>query len=172
VVRLHGKIDRVDLVFDAAKILRAIIVVDYKGQSKAKDSPATLADHIAKAEDCQLPAYALAAASRFAPAAPLVTPIYMQYLSYSLAADDLIKDCQKRWLATDGQPLEPEPLEELLNGAPTLMAAFTASTFAALDKYERGEFAVAPIACEYCAFAGGCRHYASLLPDSENEERT
>jgi hypothetical protein len=172
VVRLHGKIDRVDLVFDAAKILRAIIVVDYKGQSKAKDSPATLADHIAKAEDCQLPAYALAAASRFAPAAPLVTPIYMQYLSYSLAADDLIKDCQKRWLATDGQPLEPEPLEELLNGAPTLMAAFTASTFAALDKYERGEFAVAPIACDYCAFAGGCRHYASLLPDSENEERT
>lgn len=170
-VRLHGKIDRVDLVFDPEKILCGIIVVDYKGQSKAKDSPATLAANIAKAEDCQLPAYALAAASRFTPATPLATPVYMQYLSYSLTADEMIKNCQKRWLATDGQPLEAEELAERLNGTPSLMAAFTTSTFAALDKYERGEFAVAPVACEYCAFASCCRHYASLLPpDSENPE--
>lgn len=172
-VRLHGKIDRVDLVFDDNKILCGLIVVDYKGQSKAKDSPATLAANIAKAEDCQLPAYALAAVSRFTPKTPLATPVYMQYLSYSLAAEEMIKNCQKRWLATDGQPLEAEELEELLNGAPTLMDAFTASTFAALDRYERGEFAVAPIACEYCAFAGCCRHYASqLTPDSEKPEDT
>ena len=169
-VRLHGKIDRVDLVFDTEKILRAIIVVDYKGKSKAKHSAATLAAMIARAEDCQLPAYALAAASRFHPGPAKSTPVFMHYLSYALPAEDLIKDCQKRWLATDGQPLDPDELEELLNGSDSLLAAFTASTFAALDTYERGEFAVAPIACEYCAFAGGCRHYASLLPDSEKEE--
>ena len=52
-----------------------------------------------------------------------------------------------------------------------LMDAFTTSIFAALAKYERGEFAVAPIECKYCAFAGCCRHYASqLAPDADKPE--
>ncbi|MEI6563711.1 MAG: PD-(D/E)XK nuclease family protein [bacterium] len=170
-VRLHGKIDRVDLVFDAEKILRAIIVVDYKGKSKGALSQTTLAAHIASAEDCQLPAYALAATSRFSTQSPAAIPVTMHYLSYSLSAEDMIKDCQKRWLNLDGQPLEAEELTDVLNGAASLMAAFTDSVFAALTKYERGEFVVAPIECKYCAFTGCCRHYTSqLAPDSEKPE--
>jgi hypothetical protein len=170
-VRLHGKIDRVDLVFDDKKILRAIIVVDYKGKSKGILTPATLAANIAAAEDCQLPAYALAAATRFSPDSPSAIPVFMQYLSYSLSAEDMIKDCQKRWLAMDGQPLEADDLDEIIDGAASLMDAFKASTFTALARYERGEFAVAPIECKYCAFAGCCRHYASqLTPDAEKGE--
>jgi len=168
-LRLHGKIDRVDLVFDSEKILRAIIVVDYKGKSKGTLTPATLAANITTAEDCQLPAYALAATARFASKTTL--PVFMQYLSYSLSAEAMIKDCQKRWLTLDGQPVEPEKLAEILNGSDSLMTTFTTSIFAALAKYERGEFAVAPIECKYCAFAGCCRHYASqLAPDAENPE--
>lgn len=170
-VRLHGKIDRVDLVFDAEKILRAIIVVDYKGKSKGTLTSTALATHIAAAEDCQLPAYALAASSRFSAQPPAATPLFMHYLSYSLSAEDMLKDCQKRWIAMDGQPVEEDELTEITKGAASLIEAFTASTFAALDKYERGEFAVAPIECKFCAFAGCCRHYASQLsPDSDKPE--
>ena len=165
-VRLHGKIDRVDLVFDAKKILSAIIVVDYKGKSKGTLTPATLAANIALAQDCQLPVYALAAHARLAPPVSSAIPIIMQYLSYSLPAETMIKDCQKRWLALDGQPLEEQEFTEIIGKSLSLMDAFTTSTFAALAKYERGEFAVAPIECKFCAFAGCCRHYASQLsPD-------
>ncbi len=170
IVRLHGTIDRVDLVFGANKILQAIIVVDYKGKSKGNQTPATLASHIAKAEDCQLPAYALAAAARFSPRSLSALPVFMQYLSYALSADEMIKDCQKRWIALDGQPLDPEELAEIMTDS-SLLSAFTASTFAALSTYERGEFAVAPIECKFCAFAGCCRHYASQLsPDGDKAE--
>ena len=98
----------------------------------------------------------------------------MQYLSYSHSAGDLIKDCQKRWLTMDGQPVEEDELAEIMQGinpSLTLMQAFITSTFTALAKYERGEFTVAPIECKYCAFAGCCRHYASLLaPDGDKTE--
>ena len=173
-VRLHGKIDRVDLVFDTGNILRAIIVVDYKGKSKGILTPATMAGNIARAEDCQLPAYAMAASARFTSPPKTTVPIFMQYLSYSHSAGDLIKDCKKRWLTMDGQPVEEDELAEIMQGinpSLTLMQAFITSTFAALAKYERGEFTVAPIECKYCAFAGCCRHYASLLaPDGDKTE--
>ncbi|MEI8139675.1 MAG: PD-(D/E)XK nuclease family protein [bacterium] len=170
-VRLHGKIDRVDLVFDSDKILRAMIVVDYKGKSKGTLTPATLAANIAKAEDCQLPAYALAASSRFASRAQSPLPVFMQYLSYSLSAEEMIKDCQKRWLTMDGHPLEEEKLAAIIGDASSLMDAFSTSVFTALAKYERGEFAVSPIECKFCAFAGCCRHYASqLTPDADKTE--
>lgn len=206
-VRLHGKIDRVDLVFDHEKILRAILVVDYKGKSKSTLTPATLASKIASAEDCQLPAYALAASNRFSRKSASALPVYMQYLSYTSPAETLVKDCQKRWLTMDGQPLETEELADIIEAASkshpgraasplaaaldgkrraracapyqekeivvakSLMEAFKTNTFTALARYERGEFAVAPIQCKYCAFSGGCRHYASqLTPDADKAE--
>ncbi len=170
-VRLHGKIDRVDLVFNADRILSAIIVVDYKGKSKGTLTTANLAANIAAAQDCQLPAYALAASARFTTPASSAIPVLMQYLSYSLPTETMVKDCQKRWLTLDGQPLEEQELSEIIGDSPSLLEAFTASTFAALAKYERGEFAVAPIECKFCNFAGCCRHYASQLsPDADITE--
>ena len=71
----------------------------------------------------------------------------------------------------------PEKMRRARDCAPyqgkvsSLIDAFTTSTFVALAKYERGEFAVAPIECKFCAFAGCCRHYASQLsPDADKTE--
>lgn len=170
VLRLHGKIDRVDLVFDERQILRAVIIVDYKGKSKSDLNPAALASEVVSALDCQLPAYAMAAARRLAVSAgesviqgPYPYPILMQYLSYALSADDMIRQSRRNCLALDGRPLDAGTLDTVLGGKRSLLAAFTASAFAALGRYERGEFAVAPVRCAYCDFAGCCRHYASLL---------
>jgi hypothetical protein len=77
----------------------------------------------------------------------------MHYLSYTLSPSDMVKQCKKQWIGLDGSPGEPCDL----------VAAFTASAFAALNRYERGDFAVAPKACEFCALNACCRHAASLL---------
>lgn len=155
-LRLHGKIDRVDFVFDDGLRLAAAIVVDYKGGSKAQLSASDLAEGIRNASDSQLPAYALAA--RHALGAPASLPILMQYLSYTLTTPKLVKQCRTQWISLDGDPVEEADLG----------AAFTASAFAALNRYERGDFAVAPRACEFCNLKACCRHAASLLsPESQ-----
>ena len=155
--RLHGKIDRVDFVFDPDRRLRAAIVVDYKGSGKAKLKTGDLANGISTATDCQLPAYALAAKRILRPSEisniKSEIPILMHYLSYTLSPSDMVKQCKKQWIGLDGSPGE----------ACDLVTAFTASAFAALNRYERGDFAVAPKACEYCTLNACCRHAASLL---------
>jgi hypothetical protein len=162
--RLHGKIDRVDLVFDPDRRLRAVIVVDYKGSGKANLKTGDLSEGISTATDCQLPAYALAAKKAFSPSqisdSRSEIPILMHYLSYTLPPSDMVKQCQKQWIGLDGNPGE----------ACDLVAAFTASAFAALNRYERGDFAVAPTACEFCTLNACCRHAVSLL-STEAPER-
>ncbi|MEI6787558.1 MAG: PD-(D/E)XK nuclease family protein, partial [bacterium] len=155
--RLHGKIDRVDLVFDPERRLRAAIVVDYKGSGKANLKTGDLSEGISAATDCQLPAYALAAKRAFSPSQisdfKSEIPILMHYLSYTLPPSDMVKQCQKQWIGLDGSPGE----------ACDLITRFTASAFAALSRYERGDFAVAPTACEFCTLNACCRHAVSLL---------
>lgn len=162
-LRLHGKIDRVDLVFDADGLLHAAIVVDYKGSSKADLKPADLAERISTAADCQLPAYALAAARAFGSSQisdfKSDIAIAMQYLPYTLAPGKMVKHCQKNWIGLDGSP----------TGQTGLLAAFTTGAFTALGRYERGDFAVAPQACDYCNLKACCRHAASLLSTDDGE---
>ena len=164
-LRLHGKIDRVDFVFDATGVLCAAIVVDYKGSGKATLTSEGLAEGIGTAADCQLPAYALAADRAINPGSEgfgvqgsggeksqisnlqSTIPILMHYLSYTLSPADMVKQCQDKSIGLDGD----------------LAAAFTASAFAALARYERGDFAVAPADCDDCALNACCRHAASLL---------
>ncbi len=171
-IRLHGKIDRVDLAFGPDKKLQAIIVVDYKGASKAKLKPADLAAGIATATDCQLPAYALAALQALGCSSPITHQpstilLLMHYLSYTLSPDDMAKQCRKQCISLDGSPLEPDVLAATLGNHASLTNAFVASLFNALNRYERGDFAVAPEKCDYCKFKACCRHAASLLaPES------
>ena len=83
----------------------------------------------------------------------------MHYLSYNLPFTDMVKQCQKQWIGLDGSPVE----------AGDLAATFRLSAFAALNRYERGDFAVAPQACEFCTLKACCRHAAGLLsPDSQD----
>ncbi|MEI6516288.1 MAG: PD-(D/E)XK nuclease family protein, partial [bacterium] len=162
-LRLHGKIDRVDFVFGADGLLRAAIVVDYKGSTKDDLKTANLAEGISTAADCQLPAYALAAARAFSPSQisnlKSEIPILMHYLSYTLPPDKMVKQCQKNWIGLDGSPGEQTDLA----------TAFTTSAFSALNRYERGDFAVAPQACEHCKLNACCRHAASLLSTDSPE---
>ena len=195
-LRLHGKIDRVDLIFGADKTLRAVVVIDYKGSGKAKLKVEDLAEGISTATDCQLPVYALAAARALLPAhtpdlrsqisdlksqisdlksqtphlkseildlrchGPVAIPMALHYLSYTLPQAEMVKQSMKQWISLDGSPQEERDLTK----------AFTTSVFAALDRYERGDFAVAPAACAYCELKACCRHAAGLLspetPDS------
>jgi hypothetical protein len=162
-LRIHGTIDRVDFVFDSERTLQAAIVVDYKGAGKIKTKTTTLAAGILSGEDCQLPAYALAASAALRRSgishATAPIPILMQYLSYSQSLSDMVKQSSQHWVGLDGSPGE----------AADLAAAFTTLAFDAVNRYERGDFAVAPHACDYCEFKACCRHAASLLASDDGD---
>jgi len=63
-VRLKGKIDRIDLIFDDDAELERLLVVDYKGKSR-NDSIETLEKKISLNLDCQLALYTFAAQQKF-----------------------------------------------------------------------------------------------------------
>lgn len=63
-VRLKGKIDRIDLIFDSNGVLDRLLVIDYKSRS-LKDSVENLEKKIALNLDCQLPIYTFAAQQKF-----------------------------------------------------------------------------------------------------------
>ncbi|MEI8350736.1 MAG: PD-(D/E)XK nuclease family protein [bacterium] len=162
-LRLHGKIDRVDFIFAPDRTLRAAIVVDYKGAGKIKAKTGTLAEGILTGKDCQLPAYALAASTALTPSGlpppESRIPLLMQYLSYAQPFEDMVKQSRQHWVDLDGRPGETADLA----------AAFTTLALMAANRYERGDFAVTPKACEYCDLKACCRHAASLL-SSDTED--
>jgi hypothetical protein len=91
----------------------------------------------------------------------------MHYLSYTLSPADMVKQCKKQCISLDGSPLEEDKLADILGTHASLDASFIASVFAALNRYERGDFAVAPESCNHCDLKACCRHAASLLdPES------
>jgi len=63
-VRLKGKIDRIDLLFDSTGELDRLLVIDYKSRSR-NNSIDNLEKKIALNLDCQLPLYAFAAQEKF-----------------------------------------------------------------------------------------------------------
>jgi len=63
-IRLKGKIDRIDLIFDDDGELEKLLVVDYKGKSRS-DSIETLEKKIGLNLDCQLALYTFAAQQKF-----------------------------------------------------------------------------------------------------------
>ncbi|MBC8206525.1 MAG: PD-(D/E)XK nuclease family protein [Kiritimatiellales bacterium] len=63
-IRLKGKIDRIDLIFDDDGELQQLLVVDYKGKSRI-DTAETIAKKTALNLDCQLALYTFAAQQFF-----------------------------------------------------------------------------------------------------------
>jgi hypothetical protein len=183
-LRLHGKIDRVDLVFGPDSRLRAAIVVDYKGSSQATRRPADLAAGMAAASDCQLAAYGLAVQSQISNLKSQISdlksqisdlksqiPVLAHYLSYTQTTAGMLKQCRDKWMALDGRPLDDDALRALLGANASLAEAFAAAAFAALRRYEQGAFAVAPRECAYCDLKACCRHAANVLPkDADTAE--
>jgi hypothetical protein len=63
-VRLKGKIDRIDLIFNSAGELGRLLVIDYKSRSR-NDSIDNLGKKVALNLDCQIPLYTFAAQEKF-----------------------------------------------------------------------------------------------------------
>jgi hypothetical protein len=163
---VHGKLDRVDLLADEDGIVRAMLVVDYKGVSKSGLKPEKLAEEIVAARNCQLPVYGLVAQATFGDALPLV----LQYQPYRGDFSDIIKDVAKNWITLGGDPLDADTLAELI-GAPRtpLMVAFARRIFQCLEILESGAFVAQPQECGHCDFRGCCRYTAPALEAEESE---
>ncbi len=63
-VRLKGKVDRIDLIFETDGNLKSLLVIDYKGKSR-NDTKETLEKKITHNLDCQLTLYTFAAQQKF-----------------------------------------------------------------------------------------------------------
>jgi hypothetical protein len=165
-LRVHGKLDRLDLLFDAHGALAGVSVVDYKGPSESKVRSRALAEAIATGGNCQLPVYGLAARDRFGPE----VPVRMQYLSYGVPPKDMRTQFHRGWLGLDGAPLEPADLAALCGEGRALLDAFRAAVFRAVDRFVDGAFTVTPRDCGHCPFLACCRYAAEGLPAPPPEE--
>jgi len=65
VVKLGGKIDRIDLVFEKSGELQKVRVLDYKGSSRSRSKTEDYVDEMVRNLDCQLPVYAFVARDYF-----------------------------------------------------------------------------------------------------------
>lgn len=165
-LRVHGKVDRVDLLADDNGVVRALTVVDYKGVSKSGLKPEELAAEIIAARNCQLPVYGLVAQATFGHELPLL----LQYLPYRGDFSEITKSVARNWITPDGAPLTPEVLAELIGAPQTpLMVAFTRRIFQCLEILESGAFMAQPQECGHCDFRGCCRYTAPAL-ESEAAE--
>ena len=81
----------------------------------------------------------------------------------------MVKQSRTQCLSLDGAPVDPETLAEILGDSSSLTDAFRVRIFEALNRYDRGNFAVAPESCDYCDFKACCRHAASLLDPEARE---
>ena len=163
-MRLHGLVDRIDLLFSAeTKELRAIHVIDYKGSGKKGRTPATLADEIVALEDAQLPAYALMARKKLFPAGADI-PVVMNYLVYSATLKEMKTNIWNH-IITDGGYPDGGGLE-----MPDLMDQFKAGVFETLDILKHGRFAVKSTSCHWCDFKSQCRYPNSDLKKEGGDE--
>jgi hypothetical protein len=174
--RMHGKIDRVDLLFHRHEPARlaGVSVLDYKGSAGKMSAADTMARIIA-ATDCQAPAYALAAVDRlFGGSAPTGVPVIFHYLSYTLNLDEMVKGFEKNGLDIyRNVNLPARAAAEAADAPPPsvpLLDLWRRRVFACLDILRQGEFIVNSRDCEYCPFHAVCRHSESLLHGEAEEE--
>ncbi len=165
-LRVHGKVDRVDLLADDDGVVRALNVVDYKGVSKSGLKPEELAGEIVAARNCQLPVYGLVAQATFGHELPLL----LQYQPYRGDFSDIVKGVAKNWITLAGEPVPPDVLTELIGAPQTpLMVAFTRRIFQCLEILESGAFMAQPQECGHCDFRGCCRYTAPALAAEDGE---
>ncbi|MEA1928875.1 MAG: PD-(D/E)XK nuclease family protein [Candidatus Auribacterota bacterium] len=159
-IAVRGKIDRVDLIFRDDR-LAAVVVIDYKGASKANITSTKLAAEITAGLDCQLPLYGLAARNYFGEDIPVI----MQYLAYTSRKKDLESHARNHWISLNKEPLTEAQWKELYpEPAAELTEPLLRSIFRALDRVESGEFLIDPAHCgNYCSFKTLCRYLPGVL---------
>jgi hypothetical protein len=152
-VRLHGLIDRVDLLFDDAGALSELRVLDYKGPGRARSKSDDYRDEIRRNLDCQLPVYAFAAQQLFfggcnTPVANAMTRA--GYLFYQRDLKEIGKTLKKSLVALD---------------EPGLADGFLKTLFENIRQLKAGDFAVDPLVEAYNDYQSVCRAEAVRRED-------
>ncbi|MDF7807560.1 PD-(D/E)XK nuclease family protein [Pontiellaceae bacterium B12219] len=144
-VKLHGVIDRVDLIFADTGDLATLRVLDYKGSSRARSKTEEYAADIIRNFDCQLPIYAFAAQQVFFDAFntdALNAMTEAGYLIYERDFPALGKSVPKSRISMDREGLVPGFLETLFRNVACL---------------KNGDFAVDPLIAGYTDYVSLCR---------------
>ena len=152
-VRLHGKIDRVDLVFADTGELQRVRVLDYKGASRVRSKTEEYMDEIRRNLDCQLPVYAFAAQQRFFGECNTEQANAMTeagYLFYQRDYAEVKKTMDKSLIRLD---------------EPGLVDGFLATLSGNIQKLKAGDFSVDPLIETYTDYKSVCRTEAVALED-------
>jgi RecB family exonuclease len=144
-IRLKGKIDRIDLIFDDDSELQQLLVVDYKGKSKT-DTAETIAKKTALNLDCQLALYTFAAQQFFF--GEHNTPELNEKVQalYHLQERDLTK--MTKHFASD---------KKRLVMTPELTEQFLETLFSNVRKLRIGDLATEPLIAGYEDYSHICR---------------
>ena len=145
VVRLHGVIDRIDLVFTETGDLEKLRVLDYKGSSRSRSKREEYIDEIHRNLDCQLPIYAFAAQQYFlggfnTPLANGATEA--GYLFYQRDFKEIGKTLKKSLV----------PMDE-----PGMVDGFLGTLRENIRLLKAGDFAVDPLVETYNDYQSVCR---------------
>jgi len=142
-VRLKGKIDRIDLIFDSNGELERLLVVDYKSKSR-NDTVDNLEKKVALNLDCQLPLYTFAAQQKFF--GDHNTPELNEKVQavYHLQERDLKK-------------MTHHFEKKRLSMTPELTDAFLETLFSNVRKLCAGDLATEPLIAGYDDYSHICR---------------
>jgi ATP-dependent helicase/DNAse subunit B len=136
-ISIKGKIDRIDLCFDATGHLSHIEVLDYKGSSREETKKEKYVQRVMQALDCQLPLYGFAAQQLFFDAYNTPECNARTKAGYLIQAKDCPSFAKKRKTA-------------LLNlDAPDLINRFNASLLEQVQRIQQGDFSVDPYHASY-----------------------
>lgn len=152
-VKLHGVIDRVDLVFADTGDLKKVRVLDYKGASRSRSNTGEYVEEIVSNLDCQLPVYAFAAQQFFFEAfndETVNAKTETGYLFYERDFSKIGKALSKSLVSMD---------------EPNLTTGFVETLFANLQKLKNGDFAVDPLIETYTDYMSVCRAPAISIED-------
>ena len=147
-IRLHGRVDRVDLIFDEAGRLSRLLVVDYKGIGRGGLSPEKYTEEMAQNLDCQLPVYAFAAQQ----------VLFGRYNEPDLnAMTDAVYHIQDRKLKNMLDQFKDKRVRLAGDESGSTTQRFSETLAAHLARLRAADFSVDPLDCEYCEFGRVCR---------------
>jgi RecB family exonuclease len=142
-VRLKGKIDRIDLIFDSNGELERLLVVDYK--SKSRGVPVSqLEKEIGLNLDCQIPLYTFAAQEKFFGAHNTPELNGKTQAVYHLQERDL-NEMTKHFT------------KKRITMTPELTEAFLETLFSNVRKLRTGDLATEPLIAHYEDYSHICR---------------
>jgi RecB family exonuclease len=153
-VKLHGVIDRIDLVFNETNTLKKVRVLDYKGSSRIRPKKDDYIAEIHRNLDCQLPVYSLAAQNHFFGTCNTEAVNVMTeagYLFYERDFPKIGKTLAKSLIPMD----EPQSIDKFLD-----------TLFKNLHCLKVGDFAVDPLITTYQDYESICRVNARARGES------